>query len=130
MPEKKSVSQKRTVKTRKWTRVRAVRQARKRMNMRRRKIHDRLLSPISRTPIRIQESGTELEVAEQPLDIKRVAAMERANLETVEQLAEEGQIFEAEVLAGVHEAEEADETEVTTHEALADDVPAEYEPER
>jgi hypothetical protein len=48
----------------------------------------------------------------------------RANSESVKELAEEGQSFEAEVLAGVEEAE------VITHEVLEDDVPSEYDGER
>lgn len=63
-------------------------------------------------------------------DIKRIAVTERANPETVERLAEEGQPFEAEILAGVEEAEDSDETEIATHEGLADDVPSEHDPER
>ncbi len=56
--------------------------------------------------------------------------MARANSESVKELAEEGQSFEAEVLAGVEEADDADESEVVTHEVLEDDVPSEYDGER
>jgi hypothetical protein len=71
-----------------------------------------------------------LEVAGHGGDIGRIGTSERVDSETVEQLVEEGQPFEAEVLAGVEEAEDSDEKEVMTHEVLADDVPPEYDPER
>jgi hypothetical protein len=45
-----------------------------------------------------------------------------------EELAEEGQPFE--VLAGVEEADDSDESQVITHEVLEDDVPSEYDRER
>jgi ABC-type thiamine transport system substrate-binding protein len=51
----------------------------------------------------------------------------RANSESVEELAEEGQSFEADVVAGVEEAEDAEESEVVTHEVPEDDVPTEYD---
>jgi ABC-type thiamine transport system substrate-binding protein len=53
----------------------------------------------------------------------------RANSESVEELAEEGQSFEADVVAGVEEAEDAEESEVATHEVPEDDVPSEYDNE-
>lgn len=42
------------------------------------------------------------------------------------ELLEEGNAFEAEVVMGVEDAEDADEVEVRTHEVPQDDVPAEY----
>jgi hypothetical protein len=48
----------------------------------------------------------------------------------VEELAEEGQSFEANVLTGVEEAEDDEESEVVTHEVPEDDVPSEYDNER
>ena len=39
---------------------------------------------------------------------------------------EEGNAFEADVVAGVESAGNADEKEVRTHEVPEDDVPAEY----
>jgi hypothetical protein len=46
--------------------------------------------------------------------------------ESVEELLEEGQSFEAEAIAGVENAPDPDEAEVTTHEVPEDDVPEEY----
>jgi hypothetical protein len=49
-----------------------------------------------------------------------------ADSESVEELLEEGQSFEAEVVAGVENAPEPDESEVRTKEVPEDDVPEEY----
>lgn len=46
--------------------------------------------------------------------------------ESVEELLEEGQSFEAEVVAGVENALDADVSEVHTKEVPEDDVPEEY----
>ena len=51
---------------------------------------------------------------------------ERADSESVDELLEEGNAFEAGVVAGVQQAEDTDEQEVHTHEVLEDDVPEEY----
>lgn len=47
--------------------------------------------------------------------------------ESVEELLEEGQTFEAEVLEGVESARDADKSEVKTREVPEDDVPEEYQ---
>jgi hypothetical protein len=46
--------------------------------------------------------------------------------ESVSELAEEGQDYEAEVVSGVENARDADQGEVRTHEVPEDDVPPEY----
>ncbi|MFY9527384.1 MAG: hypothetical protein WAR24_00595 [Candidatus Acidiferrales bacterium] len=46
--------------------------------------------------------------------------------ESVTELAEEGQDFEAEVVSGVENAPDADKGEVRTKEVPEDDVPPEY----
>lgn len=46
--------------------------------------------------------------------------------ESVEELLEEGQSFEAEVLDGVENAPDPDQAEVYTREVSQDDVPGEY----
>ena len=50
----------------------------------------------------------------------------RADAESVEELLEEGQTFEAEAVAGVENAADPDQGEVVTHEFSEDDVPEEY----
>lgn len=50
-----------------------------------------------------------------------------ADSESVKELAEEGQFFEAEVIAGIENAPEPDVSEVRTKEVREDDVPPEYD---
>jgi hypothetical protein len=49
-----------------------------------------------------------------------------ASSESVEELVEEGQFFEAEVISGVEDAPDADVAEVYTRQVPEDDVPSEY----
>jgi hypothetical protein len=59
-------------------------------------------------------------------DTQGISAAVRTDSESVEELLEEGQSFEAEVVAGVENAPEPDESEVRTKEVPEDDVPDEY----
>jgi hypothetical protein len=59
-------------------------------------------------------------------DTQGISAAVRTDSESVEELLEEGQSFEAEVVAGVENAPEPDEGEVRTKEVPEDDVPEEY----
>jgi N utilization substance protein A len=59
-------------------------------------------------------------------DTQGLSAAVDANSESVEELLEEGQTFEAEAIAGVENALDPDESEVVTHEFPEDDVPEEY----
>ena len=59
-------------------------------------------------------------------DTQGISAAVRTDSESVEELLEEGQSFEAEVVAGVENAPEPDESEVHTKEVPEDDVPEEY----
>jgi hypothetical protein len=49
-----------------------------------------------------------------------------AGSESVEELVEEGQSFEAEAISGVEDAPDPDVAEVHTKQVPEDDVPAEY----
>jgi hypothetical protein len=51
---------------------------------------------------------------------------EEGDSESVEELLEEGQSFEAEAILGVEDAPDADVAEVHTKQIPEDDVPAEY----
>ena len=62
-------------------------------------------------------------------DQQGLSAAERADSESVKELLEEGNAFEADVVAGVEAADDADEMEVRTHEVPEDDVPGEYRDE-
>jgi N utilization substance protein A len=63
-------------------------------------------------------------------DIQGLPRKEDVDSESVEELAEEGQAFEAEVVSGVENAPDADQGEVRTHEVPEDDVPDEYRDKR
>ena len=59
-------------------------------------------------------------------DVQGLSNVEEADSESVEELAEEGQAFEAAAISGVEDAPDPDVAEVTTREVPEDDVPAEY----
>jgi len=59
-------------------------------------------------------------------DLQSLSRRERSDSESVEELLEEGNAFEADVVSGVEAADDADEQEVHTHEVPEDDVPGEY----
>jgi hypothetical protein len=59
-------------------------------------------------------------------DLQGLSNIQGANSESVDELLEEGNAFEADVVKGVEDADDADEREVRTHEVPQDDVPGEY----
>lgn len=59
-------------------------------------------------------------------DLQGLSNIEGANSESVDELLEEGNAFEADVVSGVEDADDSDEKEVHTHEVPEDDVPGEY----
>ncbi|HLB93581.1 MAG TPA: hypothetical protein VJK27_14665 [Terriglobales bacterium] len=59
-------------------------------------------------------------------DLQGLSNTESADSESVDELVEEGNAFEAGVVGGVEDADEHDEREVHTHEVPEDDVPEEY----
>ena len=59
-------------------------------------------------------------------DVQGLSNVEEADSESVEELAEEGQAFEAAAISGVEDAPDPDVAEVWTREVPEDDVPAEY----
>jgi uncharacterized protein with von Willebrand factor type A (vWA) domain len=64
--------------------------------------------------------------AEESGDLQGLSNVESADSESVDELLEEGNAFEAGVVGGVEDADEHDEREVHTHEVSEDDVPEEY----
>ena len=60
-------------------------------------------------------------------DNQGLSRREVADSESVEELTEEGQEYEAEVISGVENARDPDQGEVTTREVPEDDVPSEYD---
>jgi hypothetical protein len=59
-------------------------------------------------------------------DLQGLSDIQAADSESVDELLEEGNAFEADVVKGVEDARDADEREVHTHEVPQDDVPGEY----
>jgi diaminopimelate epimerase len=67
---------------------------------------------------RVTVALEELEIisGELSADLQGLSNVECADSESVDELLEEGNAFEAEVVMGVEDAEDADEVEVRTHE--------------
>jgi len=70
--------------------------------------------------------GLGAQSGEQSGDLQGLSNVQRADSESVDELLEEGNAFEAEVVKGVEDAEGADEGEVRTHEVRRDHVPGEH----
>jgi len=64
--------------------------------------------------------------ARQSADFEGLSRVEQADSESVDELVEEGNIFEAGAVSGVQEADDQDTSEVHTREVAEDDVPDEY----
>jgi hypothetical protein len=71
-------------------------------------------------------TGPEARSGGQSGDLQGLSSVEGADSESVVELLEEGNAFEAAVVSGVENAENADPSEVRTHEVPEDDVPEEY----
>src|SRR5271163_2038464 len=63
---------------------------------------------------------------EQSGDLQGLSNVQGADSESVDELLEQGNAFEADVVKGVEDAGDADEKEIHTHEVPQDDVPGEY----
>jgi hypothetical protein len=74
-----------------------------------------------------REQGTGPGSAGQSGDTQGLSDVAEAGSESVVELVEEGQSFEAEAIEGVEDAPDADVAEVHTKEVPEDDVPSEYE---
>jgi hypothetical protein len=59
-------------------------------------------------------------------DLQGLSGVEGADSESVDELIEEGNAFEAGVVMGVEEADRDGVEEVHTHQVPEDDVPLEY----
>jgi hypothetical protein len=69
--------------------------------------------------------GQEAPAGEESGDLQGLSNVAGADSESVDELLEEGNAFEAEVISGVESALDPDEAEVTTHEVPEDDVSSE-----
>jgi hypothetical protein len=77
-----------------------------------------------RAAVRYKGSGPD--TAGQSGDIQGLSDVAGVDSESVAELIEEGQAFEAGLVSGVENAPDADVAEVTTKEIPEDDVPPEY----
>jgi hypothetical protein len=59
-------------------------------------------------------------------DLQGISNVADADSESVKELLEDGNAFEAEVVDGVQNAKDPDVAEVTTRQVREDDVPGEY----
>ncbi len=59
-------------------------------------------------------------------DLQQLSNVADADSESVDELLEEGNAFEADAVQGVEDAESPDISEIRTQEVLEDDVPEEY----
>ena len=73
-----------------------------------------------------REKGMGPGSAGQSGDTQGLSDVAEAGSESVEELVEEGQSFEAEAISGVEQAPDPDVAEVHTTEVPEDDVPSEY----
>jgi hypothetical protein len=74
----------------------------------------------------VAPSSTRARSGKQSGDFQGISRREAADSESVDELLEEGNTFEAGAVAGVEEADEDETAEVHTHEVPEDDVPQEY----
>jgi hypothetical protein len=71
-------------------------------------------------------SGGVRRASDRESDFEGLSRAEEADSESVDELVEEGNVFEAGAVAGVEAADDEDTKEVRTHELPEDDVPGEY----
>ena len=79
-----------------------------------------------RGPSQFLRETTGSQSGEQSGDLQGLSNLESADSESVDELLEEGNAFEAGVISGVERAGEREGREVRTREVPEDDVPGEY----
>ena len=89
----------------------------------------RQLNLLIQLPVRTGR-GLGADSAGQSGDIQGLSRREIADSESVTELAEEGQDYEAGIINGIENAPDADQGEVRTREVPEDDVPEEYQQEQ
>ena len=80
--------------------------------------------------IPVHDKGTGPGSAGQSGDTQGLSNTAEADSESVEELVEEGQFFEAALIEGVEAADEGDVAEVHTKQVPVDDVPLEYKEDK
>ena len=77
-------------------------------------------------PVSAETNEAETDSAGQSGDTQGLPGIAEAGPQSVEELVEEGQSYEAEVINGVENAPDPDVAEVHTRQVPEDDVPPEY----
>jgi len=103
--------------------ARKIRSAPKKKSRKKKRISER---GISAEAVAYKTRGLGANSAGQSGDTQGLPEVPVDDSESVEELLEEGQTFEAEVLEGVENARDADKSEVKTRQVPEDDVPEEY----
>jgi hypothetical protein len=116
LAKKKATSKKAAVKTKSLGKKKAAGNLAKRGPRTRQKVDRESLESQERRSRSAGQSG----------DLQGLSHVEAADSESVEELIEEGNAFEADVVAGVERAGDTRVQEVRTHEVPEDDVPGEY----
>jgi hypothetical protein len=81
----------------------------------------------ARSPEPLSEPSENIEsTAEQSGDLQGLSETPTSSPESVRELVEDGQYYEAAVVSGIEDAEDADAGPVRVHRRKMDDVPAEY----
>ena len=112
---------------RKSTKVRAKAAARKSAAARKpAKKAGRKPGPVARKADGAKARGLGPEAGGQSGDTEGLSRTELADSESVEELVEEGQAFEAGIVSGVENVPDADKGSIRTREVPEDDVPQEY----
>jgi hypothetical protein len=119
--------QKKTAKSTKKGRQGKPKAARKKAAVRRKVRKGQLSASEKATTVLFDVKGLGAASGGQSGDLQGISDVAGAASESVNELLEEGNTFEAEVVAGVERAGNADEKEVRTHEVNEDDVPEEYQ---
>jgi hypothetical protein len=125
MAKKKKVRKKKMVAKKRVAKKRVAKRKaiRRRKTVRRKKLGRAVTAMELAAPVR---KGLGPSAGGQSGDVEGLSETEQADSESVSELAEEGQDYEAEVVSGVENARDADQGEVKTHEVPEDDVPGEY----
>jgi hypothetical protein len=125
---KKASRSKRSPKKKAATSKRAAKKpiAKKAATKKARKPVSRKSSKRRRAPKREFERRTSSQLGARSGDSQGLRNVATADSESVDELVDEGNAFEADVVEGVEHADDNEEQEVHTHEVPEDDVPEEY----
>jgi hypothetical protein len=135
MAKKKSASKKKSAKKPASPKKKAILQKKaqakkitpKKKLARRKKTRPRAPAEVSNPIVSPSRRGLGPGAGGQSGDNQGLSRKESADSESVEELSEEGQEYEAEVISGVENARDPDQGDVTTKEVPEDDVPTEYD---